>query len=128
MKTENVHRTESQVETDNHQPKVPRAEFFVEHLAKNFRPPIIKTREDAQHGTTEQHIMKVRDNVISVGLLRVRWCNSMGYTRKTADGEQHDQTNCKFHRRGEPQLAAPHGEGPVDDFDTRWHGDRHRRQ
>ena len=72
--------------------------------------------------------MKVRDDVISICLLRVRRCNSVGYPRETADGEQHDQTNREFHRRGEPQLATPHGEGPVDDFDTSWHGNRHRRQ
>ena len=52
----------------------------------------------------------------------------MGHARQTADGKQHNQTNRKFHRRGEPQFATPHRECPVDDFDTSWHGNRHRRQ
>ena len=121
-----MHWPERHVHTNDHQPEVPRAEPLIEHLAEHLRPPVVKAGEQPEDRATEQHVMEVGDDVVRVGLLGVTWCHRVCNTRQATDREQQDESDRKLHRGAEHQLAAPHGERPVDDFDSRWNRNGHR--
>ena len=72
LQAEDVHRPERQVHADEHQPEVPLARASRSALAEDLRPPVVEAGEEPEHGAAEQHVVEVGDDVVGVGLLRVR--------------------------------------------------------
>ena len=127
LQTKNVHRSEREVHSDHHQPKVPFTNGVVELTAEHFGPPVIEAREQSEYCSTEQHVMEVRHDVVGISLLRVCWGHGVGNARETANGELNNQRNREHHRNGEGELSAPHRHDPVHDLHTSRNSNSHRR-
>ena len=121
-----MHRSESEVHTDHHQPEVPFSETLAQLTAEHLGPPVVEAREQTEHCATEQHIVEVGNDVIGVSLLSVRRGNRVGNARQTTNGELNNQRNGEHHRHGKREFAAPHCHDPVHDLDTGWNCNRHR--
>src|SRR5687768_10207696 len=55
FQTENVHREESKIEPDEHQPESELAESFAEHAPGEFRKPVMKCAKQRKHRPANQH-------------------------------------------------------------------------
>src|SRR4029079_12476126 len=63
---EEMHREESEVHPDKCQPEVELAEGFGVHVPGYFRKPVVPACENGEYGAKRQHIVEVRDHVVSV--------------------------------------------------------------
>ena len=65
-------RIESEVKTDEEQPKMPVAQFLIQHLAEGLGKPIIEAREDTEDDPTEDDVVKVRHDEVGIAQLPVK--------------------------------------------------------
>ncbi len=76
---EDVHRAERGVESDQHEPERHLAHAFGEHVPKDLGIPVVGGRQEAEHATTEDHVVEVGDDVVRVGLLGVGRSEPVGH-------------------------------------------------
>ena len=62
VQSENVHREECQIETDEHQPEVQVPQRLAEHSPGPFWKPVVRRTEQRKHCPADQHVMQVRDH------------------------------------------------------------------
>ncbi len=80
LESNHVHGSEREVEPDHHHTEVPTPDPFGQHLAEDLGPPVVEPGEEPQHSTTEEHVVKVCDDVVRVGLLGIRRRNGVRHT------------------------------------------------
>ncbi len=71
LEAEDVHRKEREVEPDEEQPEVPLARPLGQQPAGQFRKPVVEPAEEREHRAADQHVVKVRDDEVTVVHLRV---------------------------------------------------------
>src|SRR5579875_2415923 len=101
---------------DDKQPKMPLAQRFVEHLARRFGEPIVKSTEKGRYNRPDQNVVEMRHHKIRVMQLPVPWGHSKHDARQPSDQELKQKCKAEQHRRGKYDLASPHGRQPVEDF------------
>ena len=121
-----MHREEREIHADKRQDEVDLPEPFVVHPARHRREEEVHCREEAHHGTTEQHVVEVRDHPVGLLELVVHGNRRLVHARDAADREETQEAEREQHRGRETDAAPPHGREPVEDLHARRHGHRHR--
>ena len=68
---DDVHRSERQVQPDEHQPEVDLAQPLVEQLAGVLRQPVVGGGEEREGDAADQHVVQVADDEVRVVGLQV---------------------------------------------------------
>ena len=90
---------------------------FVYMRPHQFGQPEVDRRAHAENRTGHRHVVEVGNHKVGVVILEVNGRNGAS-GRRTADGEQDQETDTEQHRCLEGQSAAPHGGNPVEHFHT----------
>ncbi len=122
-----MHRKETNVETDKHQPESPTAEPLGQRTHTGERRPVIKGGKQWKHHTAEQHIMEVGDNEITVMDLPIERDDGHHDPRQSAQHKDEEKTQNKQH--GHPQRTQANRPrdscNPGKYLYAGWHRHRH---
>src|SRR5262249_35757962 len=107
-----------------HQPELDLAQRLIKTASRELREPVKESSEDAKGGTTEEHVVDVRNDEVGVGDLVVEGHHAEHCAIETTDEEHGDEPDGEEHRRVESKPAAVDSSHPVEDLDRRRHGNQ----
>src|SRR4051794_21292382 len=81
--------------------------------------------ENTEHYTTDNNIVKVRNNKVSIMILVVCGCSSEHYASNPSHKKGRDKSKSPVHRSSKFDTSPPHCEQPVENLDTRWYPNCH---
>src|SRR5258705_6438281 len=102
------------------------AQSFVEHSSSNFRVPIIKCGKERKENSTNDHVVKMRDDEIGAAKLPVERRRAQHDAGEASDQKLKEKGDREQHRRLELNPPTPHRAKPVEDFDSRRDADGKR--
>ena len=119
---------ERDLESDEQQPEMDFAQTLVQHLAGHLGPPEVQAREHEEDHGSENDVVEVRDNEVTVGYVEVqRWCRQDD-SGQASEQEGDHEAHRPQHGRVEGDGAPPHGADPVEELHARRDSDQHRHQ
>ena len=113
-----MHEVEGEMETDDKEPEVEFAEFFVVETATHFGEPIIEGAKDSEEDGANDDVMKVSNDKIGIGELPIEGSSTQHNASESSNEELEKEGNAEEHGGFENELAAPHGAEPIEDFDS----------
>ncbi len=117
---------EDNVDANEGQPEVQLADRLRIHVAGHFREPIIPPGKDSEDRAQREHVMEMRNHVISILQRSVDAGIGEYHAGHAADSEEKNEAGRPQHRCLEFERAAPHGGDPREDLHAGRHGDHHR--
>jgi hypothetical protein len=102
-----VHRHEGEVHADEHQPEVDLPEALVEEAAGHLREPVVDAGEDAEHRSTEEHVVDVSHHPVGAVQVVVDGQAAEVDTVDATDEEEQQKAHGEEHGRVEADAAAP---------------------
>src|SRR6201999_329347 len=123
-----VHQVKSEMESDHEQPEMELAEAFVEHSPGDFGIPVIKSGEESEQNSADDHVVKMGDDEVRAAKLPVKGRRREHDAGETGEQELEEESDAEKHRGLEKELAAPHSAEPVENLDSGGNADRHCRE
>src|ERR1700754_1760449 len=108
-----MHRVEGDMEPDDEQPEMPKSQPAIEQTAHGFRIPVVDAGEYAKEESTDECVVKVRDDEVGIRELPVQGGHAQHHSGQTRDQELKNKRDAKEHRQIEVNLAAVHCAEPV---------------
>src|SRR3979411_1106730 len=87
-----VHAKKSEIETNKEEPEVNLTESFIHYPAGHFGDPVVEASEHRKYRATNQDIVKMGDDEISVMNLCIHGNAGQHYSGKTANKEHEKET------------------------------------
>ena len=103
-------------------------ETLIEHAAGHLGVPVVDGGEDHEEDRADQHVVEMSDDEVGVVQLPVPRRDREHDAGEPGDEPLEEERDGEQHRRGEADLAAPHGRQPVEGLDAGGDGDQHGRE
>ena len=117
-KARNMHEIEGEMETDEEEPEMEFAKFFVVEAAAHFREPVVEGTEDGEEDGANDDVVEMSDDEIRGAELPIKRNSRKHDASEAGDEELEQECNAEEHGSFEDELAAPHGAEPIENFDS----------
>src|ERR1700722_629927 len=126
QKSEKMHRVEGDVKANRKQPEMPLSERLAHQPSGRFWIPVVDGSEDAEHNSTNKHVMEVGDHEVRIMELPIPGRYREHDASEAGNQELKQESNAEQHRSCEPYSATPKSGNPVENLDPGWYADEHR--
>src|SRR5689334_2962471 len=96
--SQKMKREERNVETDEEEPEMPLSQRCIGHSPSHLREPEINAGEHGEKSTADQHIVKVRNNKVSIVDLQIDRHGRQHDSGQSADQKHEEETEAPEHR------------------------------
>src|ERR1044072_3394267 len=96
------------MEPNDEQPEMQKSEPAIKQTTDRFRIPVIKAGEHAKEESTDERVMKMRDDEVGIRELPVQGRHSQHHAGQARDQKLKEKCDAEKHWQVETNLAAVH--------------------